>query len=297
MVNSTNYDNTYSVYDYTSSYSTTPLIAYSYSAAPTSRIVYAGNMEPSTPVYIPPTPPIATYAAPLVYPECPVSPPANNYYTSPASTVIKTEARKLIITQLPHSTSTLDLRDLLFNAISKLSGSYCYEAVEDVEIATHADGTPRGHAFAIFESYSLAKSMVKSLNGLKFKGRTLQARFAKEGVEASTRHYSLLPEEAYPASPLKDNTQALLTGMSGASHNRPSKSSKGKESATGHIPSLTSYHASPSSDRKSTKETSSEKKEKNNKLNSTESAHKKKLSTSMDPPIVVDGSSSRKHHK
>jgi len=252
-------------------------------------------MEPSTPVYIPPAPSIVTYTVPLVYPENPVSSTTTNYYASPASTVIKTEARKVIITQLPHSTSTSDLRDLLFNNIAQLSKNYSYDAIEDVEIATHADGTPRGHAFAVFESYSLAKSVVKSLDGLKFKGRTLQARFAKEGVEPSTRRYSSM-KEVYPASKLKDQSQMRMSDVTGSSHKRSSKLSKGKEVTAERVSSSTSRPESKSSERKLTKEFSIDKREKH-KSKSVESTPKKNATSSINPPMVVDGTFTRKHQK
>ena len=248
----------------------------------------------SAPVYTPPTPPTAPYSVPMVYSETPIAPPATDYYASPTSTLIKTEARKVIITQLPQSTSTADLHDLLFSTIAQMSKSYSYEAVEDVEIATHADGTPRGHGFAVLESYSLAKSVVKSLDGFKFQGRTLQARFAKEGVEPTTRQY-LAQEELHPTMPSTGESQASVHGVAGSPHKRTSKSSRGKEHTSEHAYSSKPRHGSKSSERKSIKGSSSDRKEKH-KSKSTASESTKKLST-VDQPLIVDGSSSRRHHK
>jgi len=288
----TNYENTGPFYDYTCSYSTNPPISYAYSVTSAPGIIYTPNMESCTPVYFPPT--LVTYTVPG-YAEDPPSSSNINHYPSPASAVVKTEARKIIITQLPHSVSKSDLRDLLFSTIAKLSRGYSYEAVEDVEVVIHADGTPRGHAFAVFESYSLAKYVVKTLDGLKFKGRTLQARFAKEGVESSTRNYSPREEERWNSS-LKDQTQTVIHEISGSTNKRSTRSPKVKETLTGDTSGSTSRHERKSFERKSTRDSSGEKKEKH-RPSSTDPVLNTQSFSSVSPPLVVDGSSSRKYSK
>lgn len=113
----------------------------------------------------------------------------------PAPRVIKTEARKIIITGVPITCSEKDLQELINSVSSTQSrsprsrhrnspeGTRYY--LQHLEIAKHSNGTPKGHAFAVLESHSTAKCTVDALNGLSWQGRTLHARFAKEGVESN----------------------------------------------------------------------------------------------------------------
>ena len=114
-----------------------------------------------------------------------------------SSAAIQTEARKIIITKIPLHCSEKDLQELINNVSSTPSrsprsrhrnspeGTRFY--LQHLEIAKHSNGSPKGHAFAILESHSSAKCAVDALNGLSWQGRTLHARFAKEGVEATSR--------------------------------------------------------------------------------------------------------------
>ncbi|KAK0100483.1 hypothetical protein ONS95_008432 [Cadophora gregata] len=112
--------------------------------------------------------------------------------------VIKTEARKIIITKLPLSCSEKDLQELITSVSSTRSRSPRTAGhrtspegtryhLQHLEIARHSNGSPKGHAFAVLESYYTAKCTIDALNGLSWQGRTLQARFAKEGVESKSR--------------------------------------------------------------------------------------------------------------
>lgn len=108
----------------------------------------------------------------------------------PAPSVIKTEARKIIITQLPHGTTTAALHELLTTIISssKRLSNISVSPVQSIELATHVDGKPKGHAFATFETHAIAKNVAKEIKGLRFQGRVLDARLAKEGAEPSSRY-------------------------------------------------------------------------------------------------------------
>lgn len=106
--------------------------------------------------------------------------------TSPPP-VVKTEARKIIITQLPHGITSSALHELLTKIVSssKRLSSYSSAPVQSIEIATHVDGKAKGHAFAVFETHAIAKVVVRAVDGMRFQGRVLSARFAKEGAEPS----------------------------------------------------------------------------------------------------------------
>jgi hypothetical protein len=131
---------------------------------------------------------VYTYAVPYMgsaYSNTCVSPTS-----PPAPSVIKTEARKIIITQLPHGTTTAALHELLTTIISssKRLSNLSVSPVQSIELATHVDGKPKGHAFAILETHAIAKTVAKAIEGLRFQGRVLGARLAKEGAEPSPRY-------------------------------------------------------------------------------------------------------------
>ncbi len=51
-----------------------------------------------------------------------------------------------------------------------------------VELARHSDGSPKGHAFAVMESHSVAKKVVAGFERITTKaGQSFKARLAKEG--------------------------------------------------------------------------------------------------------------------
>jgi len=258
-----------------------------------SSVVYAGNMAPSTPVYIPqqslymvPPPPTEhTYAKHII-----ASPtPGYQQTPPPIPSVIKTEARKIIITKLPHSTAPYELDELLSNVISKYrtsNGGY-YEPIYDIEMAKHVDGTPRGHAFAVFENHNIAKLVVQSLNGMIFQGRALQARLTKEGAEPSKRH---APAISGLISPPSEHCQPLTSSNSNRSVSKPPKHFKDTDRRL--LPTIPSSSGSSGRDRSSkpSKDTGSEKKE---KLRTKYCEPPRRRPSSLDTPLVVDGSSSR----
>ena len=160
---------------------------------------FDGNMETATPVYVTQISESAaqTYMAPTSYLDTPFSPQA-------IPTTIKTEARKIVITQLPHSISYHDVEKLLLKYIarsmSKPLPNDPANELEELTIQTSPDKKTRGHAFAIIGTEQLAKSVVKSLDGVQFHGRLIKSRLAKEGVTArsiSTADPYLMPAPLY----------------------------------------------------------------------------------------------------
>ena len=111
----------------------------------------------------------------------------------PVLRAIKTEARKIIIKGVPFTCSEKDLQEFIISVSStppsrsprshhRNSPVGTRYHLQHLEVAKHPNGTPKGHAFAVFDSHSIAKCTVDALNGLSWQGRTLHARFAKEGV-------------------------------------------------------------------------------------------------------------------
>ncbi|KAH8780407.1 hypothetical protein BGZ57DRAFT_726552, partial [Hyaloscypha finlandica] len=163
-----------------------------FSAAPQPTIVYAGNMAPATPIYIPQRQPV--YACfPMAFNNSVMSPPSTvkSIQQVPTSTVngpvVQTEARKVIIKGLPRDTSEAALISLIDQFYSRSSSSRSSRpystAIQHVDLARHSDGRLKGHAFVIFETHRIAKKVVESIDGRKFQGRELRVTLAKEGVE------------------------------------------------------------------------------------------------------------------
>ena len=154
-----------------------------------SNLVFAGNMPLATPVYIPPLPqsPMYSNAMLLTY-------PGFHSSTVIAAPSIQPEARKIIITQLPPGISSGQLQQLLYKYIdrskARSSENSPQDELHDLVIVPHTNRRPRSHAFATLGSEQIAHYLVKSLNGYRFQGREIKARFAKEGVNSSTQHSS-----------------------------------------------------------------------------------------------------------
>jgi RNA recognition motif-containing protein len=164
-----------------------------FTAAPQPAIVYAGNMAPSTPVYIPQRQPVyacfpVAFNTGLMSPPSTVRPipqnPARNGVNGP---VVQTEARKVIIKGLPRDTSEAALVNLIDQFSSRSSSSRSSRpyssSIQHVDLARHSDGRLKGHAFVVFETHRIAKKVVDAIDGYKFQSRELRATLAKEGVE------------------------------------------------------------------------------------------------------------------
>ena len=158
---------------------TSPVSPYPIAASP-SGVVYTSNVVAATPFYI------AQQQAYTYALQCMTSPYTSSS-ASPTSPppMVKTEARKIIIRQLPHGTTSSALHELLTKIVSnsKRSLSCSSTPVQSIEIATHVDGKAKGHAFAIFESHAIAKTVMHVVDGMRFQGRVLSARLTKEGAE------------------------------------------------------------------------------------------------------------------
>lgn len=167
-------------------------------AAPQPAIVYAGNMAPSTPVYMPQRQPV--YACfPMAFDTGLMSPPNTVRTIQQGSTgtfsgpVVQIEARKVIIKGLPRDTSEAALINLIDQFCSRSSSSRSHRSyrssIQHVDLAQHSDGRLKGHAFIIFETHSIAKKVVEAIDGHKYQGRELRATLAKEGVEPAENVY------------------------------------------------------------------------------------------------------------
>jgi len=206
---------------------------------------------------------------------------------TPASTpVIKTEARKIIITQLPHTTTSAELTNLLVKEISKgkykLSIGSPSRATQEVTIAVHSDGKPKGHAFAVFETHQIAKYVINTLHGQKFQGRVLNARFAKEGAEPWRKQSPLVDPQFLPP---RLERQPMASTSSSSPNRSASKSTQSRDILG--EPCLAQGPTPPTSRSES-------------KLTEEVSQHRPKSNDAPRPrssfvsaPLVADGSSSR----
>ncbi|PMD36996.1 hypothetical protein L207DRAFT_433688 [Hyaloscypha variabilis F] len=163
-----------------------------FTAVPQPSIVYAGNMPPATPVYVPPRQPVypcfpTTYTTGLMSPPSTVRSSSQTPLNTVTGPVVQTEARKVIIKGLPRDTREDALITHINQVASKASSSRSHRssssAIQHIDFARHSDGRLKGHAFVIFETHRIAKKVVDTLDGQKFQGRQLRATLAKEGVE------------------------------------------------------------------------------------------------------------------
>jgi hypothetical protein len=183
-------------------------------AAPQPANVYACNMAPLTPIYIP--------QRQLVYPpmgfDTSLMSPPNKLSTGTFSRPgVQTKA-KVIIKRLPRDTSEAALINLINQFCSHSSSSRSHRSysssIQHIHLARHFDGRLKGHAFIIFETDYIAKKAVKAINGHKFQGRELRVTLAKEGVEPGETLYQqewhgyLAPEKECMVKPNKGNEKA-----------------------------------------------------------------------------------------
>ncbi|KAE8441231.1 hypothetical protein EG329_005595 [Mollisiaceae sp. DMI_Dod_QoI] len=258
-----------------------------YCSMPPQHIGYMAT-PPATPTY--------TQAVPIAYacylPVAQVIPaqhipvqPQYQYQTMVPETphIVHTEARKIIITHLSHSTTEKELQSLLERASrrSKSSSNNHREdyPIESFEIPRHSDGKAKGHAFAIFSSSHIAKRAVDALHGRTFQRRELKARLTKEGAE-STGHPSPtqeqemcsgpppMPPQTYESrlEPVDVEIQMGQMDLNGGTVDETRKEKREKGRSRTHDNSA-----------------------------DTERRSKSKTSSSARAPMVVDGTGSRRH--
>ena len=173
---------------------------------PPSGIVYAGDMAPATPIFVHSQQ--FQYVVPVMYSQ-PVAPSSSQHqsqHQTPVAMPMMNIKSKVIITQIPHSASASDLRDLIRIAIYDLrldsSAEDPYRSLLSLRIEKHADGNRKSHAFLVFPTHEMAKAVVEYLDGRSFRGRELKAKLAKEGAEPSRIHRQQQPRtESYLMSP------------------------------------------------------------------------------------------------
>jgi RNA recognition motif-containing protein len=264
-------------------------------------VVFAGNIPPSTPVYVPqqqvlsyivPQIPFATAPAPapnLVVPFQPANPGS--------SSIVKTEARKIIITQLPHNISKSELCYMLEKAGFESRSTSQRNHVQEIELARHSDGASKRHAFVVLESHHYAKRAVEALNGIKFQGRKLQLRLAKEGAEPSQRRSPPAQSSGYHVSRTASPHMLPLSASMGNLTIRTESNSTGSNHGVTeeHVATRNARSSGSKGSSKSTKDEGKKERESSRKYDSQSGG-----SDASATPVVVDGSScakkQRKHH-
>jgi RNA recognition motif-containing protein len=132
-----------------------------------------------------------TICAMATYMETPFSLPStiNCSRQKPAPTaIIKPESRRIITQQLPQTTSSVDLMNLLVKKVPKEEFKPSRSSnwgIQQLDIAVPSDGKSMRHAFVVFDTHQMAIHVVTTLNGLWFQGGVLNARFAEEGAGVS----------------------------------------------------------------------------------------------------------------
>lgn len=113
----------------------------------------------------------------------PPTPPAYCYQWQPLPQVIQTETRRIIIKRLAHTADEDSLWYFLRAVLPLECGN-----IQNIKIAKYGNDEPKGHAFATFPSFSAAQLAITTLDGYKYKGRTLSVSIAKEVIVSSKRH-------------------------------------------------------------------------------------------------------------
>ena len=268
-----------------------------------ASVVFAGYIPPSTPVYVPQQQVLSYAATPM--PFATATAPAPNLVAPlqlayPASsTVVKTEARKIILTQLPHNISKSELCHVLEKAGFKCRSTSQRNHIQEIELARHSDGASKGHAFVVFESHHYAKRAVEALNGIKFQGRGLQVRMAKEGAESSQRRSPPVQSPCYHVSPTASPYMLPLSAsMDNLAFRAESNSMWSNHGVTEeHVATRNARSSGSKCYSKRTKDESRKEKEKES---SRKFESQSGGSDASVTPVVVDGSScgkkQRKHH-
>ena len=252
---------------------------------PPGGMVLAGSMAPSTPVYFPAAQPIYPYVAQMPYIPPPTPQPSSSHQTLATSTSSVTfETRKIVITGLPRSTTDAELGDLLGQQFS--SKSRHRGAVQSFEVARYPDGSPKGHAFVVLETHEIARRLVGRLNKLKFQGRELKARLAKEGADRGYGDGGGMQDHVRQYTPPVDD------------YHLPSLAENGIErDMTGLMGDLTLASSALSTSRERSKEkqerSSSRSTDKERERKSKKEGREKEKATKSSAPLVVDGSCGR----
>jgi hypothetical protein len=265
-----------------------------FSAAPQPTIVYAGNMAPTTPIYIPQRQPV--YACfPMAFNNSVMSPPSTvkSIQQVPTSTVngpvVQTEARKVIIKGLPRDTSEAALVSLIDQFYSRSSSSRSSRpystAIQHVDLARHSDGRLKGHAFVIFETHRIAKKVVESIDGRKFQGRELRVTLAKEGVDPAETFHQHQQQQGY----LTPDSSSRFSESPSMTHGRVDE--RQEPASKEHLDAQWNGNGDGSSKSAAGKERAREL--------SSEDRGRKSQPKSKDPtrgtPAVADGSGRRRH--
>lgn len=270
-----------------------------FTAAPQPAIMYAGNMAPTTPIYIPqPQPVYACFPVTLNTGLMSQPTPVRTIQQVPTSTVngpvVQTEARKVIIKGLPRDTSEATLVSLIdqFSSRSSSSRSHGHRtsysaAIQHVDLARHSDGRLKGHAFIIFETHRVAKKVVESIHGHKFQGRELRATLAKEGVEPADTFHQYQQQHVYQSP---DSSRWILESpMMTHDKAEPRQEAASKEHQD------SQWDGNPNGEGSS----NSGKGKEGARASSSEDRGRKSRPKSREPtggaPAVVDGSG-RRHH-
>jgi len=171
-------------------------------------------MAPSTPVFVHPQQ--FQYVVPVMYsqPAASLGSQHQSQQQTPVAMPVMNVKSKVVITQIPHSASASDLRDLIRIAIYDLrldsSAEDPYRSLQSLRIEKHADGNRKSHAFVVFPTHEMAKAVVEYLDGRLFRDRELKAKLAKEGAEPSKTHRQQQPRmEPYLMSPPPETPRQL----------------------------------------------------------------------------------------
>ncbi|PQE32101.1 hypothetical protein CJF32_00001677 [Rutstroemia sp. NJR-2017a WRK4] len=99
---------------------------------------------------------------------------------------------KVIFTSIPSKASCKELSAFISSTLRSSTLDHSpledpLQALDSVQIEKHPDGTQKSHAFLVFETYGMAQAVVNLLDGVKFHGKALKVKLAKEGTASGAR--------------------------------------------------------------------------------------------------------------
>ncbi|PQE26137.1 Nucleotide-binding alpha-beta plait protein [Rutstroemia sp. NJR-2017a BBW] len=99
---------------------------------------------------------------------------------------------KVIFTSIPSKASSKELSAFISSTLRSSTLDHSpledpLQALDSVQIEKHPDGTQKSHAFLVFETYEMAQAVVNLLDGVKFHGKALKVKLAKEGTASGAR--------------------------------------------------------------------------------------------------------------